>query len=79
MVKEFAFNAKEKRRGSGPRELFSMLETLQSRAEYFKENPSRVYWVTDSQNIYYFLKKGSCNKEIQKDILRISQGKLRSS
>jgi hypothetical protein len=73
MVKEFAFNAAEKRRGSGPRELFSVLKTLQSSAEYFRENPSRVYWVTDSQNVYYFLKKGSCNEEIQKDVLRIKE------
>ena len=67
------FKAEVERRGSGPRELFSVLKTLQSSTEYFKKNPSRVYWVKDSQNIYFFLKKGSCNEEIQKDMLRIKE------
>jgi hypothetical protein len=79
LVDEYAFTEEEQRQGSGQRELQSVKKTLESKESYLQENPGRIYWITDSQNVKYFLKKGSRAEHIQKDVLdiKIMENKLK--
>ena len=70
IVQEFHFTEKEKELGSGRRELLSLLKTLTYRGEEFK-NIGPLYWLTDSLNVFYFLKRGSRHALIQNDIMKL--------
>ena len=71
LVEEYAFNEQERGLSSGARELQAVMKALTYRPDYFVANPGRVYWITDSKNIYYFLKKGSRKSHIQKMVIDI--------
>lgn len=71
LVEEYGFSQQEMEMSSGVRELQAVSKALSHRADYFVENPGRVYWITDSKNVYYFLKKGSRKSHIQKMVMGI--------
>ena len=73
MVENFYFSEEESMISSGHRELLSILKTLESRRDYFQKSEKRIFWITDSQNVFYFMKRGSAKEDIQRDILRIKE------
>jgi hypothetical protein len=66
-------NEQEKQFSSGLRELLAVRQTL----EYYlatwekKTIPQNIYWLTDSENLAQFLKKGSGKPHIQKEVFRV--------
>ena len=57
------FLSSESGKSSGFRELLTIFRTVQNKISYFKTmegNPIQIfYWLTDSQNTYYWFKSGS--------------------
>ena len=48
------------------------MNCIENHPEYFKSSiPKRLYWLTDSQNVASWLKKGSKKPYIQKDIVKL--------
>ena len=75
IVQEFHFTDKEKSFGSGRRELLSISKTLLHRGEDFR-GAGQVYWITDSKNVFYFLKRGSRHAWIQREVMGIKIAEL---
>ena len=75
LVDEFHFTEREKEFGSGRRELLSISKALEFRQDAFK-NAGPVYWLTDSMNVFYFLKRGSRHYWIQEEVLKIKIAEL---
>ena len=73
LVENFFFNESESAVSSGHRELLAIVKTLETMKDYFKESEKRIYWITDSANVFYFMKRGSVKELIQADILRIKE------
>lgn len=73
MVENFFFDETEGALSSGHRELLAIKKTLTAKQEYFRNSEKRVFWITDSQNVYYFMKRGSAKEAIQEDILSIKE------
>ena len=73
VVEEFAFSEDERKMGSGRRELRAVLKMLEEKTQELKKCKKRIYWITDSQNMFYFLKRGSRKWDIQEDIIRIKK------
>lgn len=71
IVEEFGFSEEEKTYGSGHRELLAVLKTLDKHKDRLVKTDTVVYWVTDSQNLYQFLNRGSRKPEIQQTVLKI--------
>ena len=71
LVKEFVFSPSEVKLSSGHRELLSIVKLLMSEKAFFETTPGLYYWLTDSQNAYNFLNRGSRKELIQKDVLKI--------
>ena len=71
LVEDFMFTEQERSYASGHRELLSIVKTLEKHKSYFKNISGVVYWLTDSRNVYSFLRKGSRKLQIQKDIVKI--------
>ena len=71
LVEEFAFSREEQMTSSGQRELLAIHKTLKNRQDEMRRQKGRVYWVTDSQNVHGFMKRGSRKAEIQKIVLDI--------
>jgi len=62
----------EMRFSSGHRELLAVLKTLQMvHATVRDPKPTTVFWITDSENLAAFLKKGSSKAHIQKDVFKV--------
>ena len=72
----FEFDKFEKAQSSGYREILAICKAIQNGV--FK--PSKVntacYWYTDSQNLFYFLKKGSKKDYIQQKVIFIKKFEL---
>lgn len=73
MVEEFGFDQEEMSMGSGHRELQAVIKTLEKHKEKIAIDRTVIYWVSDSKNVYHFLKKGSRKKDIQRTVLRIKE------
>ena len=57
---------------SGHRELKSVLDCVLNHPNYFSSDlPLKVYWLTDSQNLYYWLRQGSKQPTVQADIFQL--------
>jgi hypothetical protein len=67
------FNDDEQLQSSGARELLSILWTLRQWKSNHQHKQKNVYWITDSENVVQFIKKGSRRPEIQKIIFEIVQ------
>ena len=65
LVEDFVFSKTEAKLGSGLRELLSVKKSLESRPEYFANKKGLVLWLTDSQNCFSFLLRGSNLPHIQ--------------
>jgi hypothetical protein len=67
------FTEEEKKFSSGHRELLAVKQTLQNYSHIWsnKKEATNIYWLTDSENLVQFLKKGSGKSHIQKDIFQI--------
>ena len=74
IVEEFIFNEYEALSSSGLRELLAVEKALSSQPVYFQSLSNHIiYWMTDSQCCFAFLKRGSRKSQIQKVVLRIKQ------
>ena len=71
LVEEFAFTKAEQATSSGQRELLAIHKTLRQNREEMESQKGRVYWITDSQNVHGFMKRGSRKADIQKIVLDI--------
>ena len=71
LVEEYAFTQEEQATSSGQRELLAIHKTLKNRRKEMESQKGRVYWITDSQNVHGFMKRGSRKAEIQKIVLDI--------
>ena len=76
IVEEYAFNQIEQGLGSGRRELLAISTTLEKHAQFFKNSNKNIFWITDSQNVFFWLKRGSRNSYIQKDLIDIKTAEL---
>ena len=72
-VHEFKFIEEESNASSGYRELLSVIKFIESYQKDKFTNQTVIYWLTDSQNLYSFLKKGSRKLYIQKEILKVKK------
>ena len=75
LVEEFHFSNLEIGFGSGRRELLSISKSLETRPEAFT-NSGLIFWLTDSINVYYFLRRGSRHFNIQQEVLKIKMKEL---
>ena len=73
IVEEFAFDQEEMSYGSGHRELQAVIKTLEKHKERIAIDRTVIYWVSDSKNVYHFLKKGSRRRDIQETVLKIKE------
>jgi hypothetical protein len=71
LVEEYAFTREEQETSSGQRELLAIQKTLKNRRREMESQKGRVYWITDSQNVHSFMKRGSRKPQIQKMVLDI--------
>ena len=71
LVEEYAFTQEEQATSSGQRELLAIHKTLITKKKEMEAQKGRVYWITDSQNVHSFLKRGSRQAQIQKIVLDI--------
>ncbi len=67
------FTEDEQLQSSGSRELLAILWTLRQWKATQHHVNKNVYWITDSENVVQFIKKGSRRPEIQKVIFEIVQ------
>ena len=73
-VQEFEFSAAQRELSSGHRELLAIKFTLESdHVKFLKFTHGKVYWQTDSQNVFRFLRRGSRQSVIQSDIVAIKR------
>ena len=73
IVKEFEFNETEKNLSSSFRELLSVVKFTEIYIPEKNNEESIIYWLTDSKNLFSFLKKGSRKLYIQTEILKIKR------
>ena len=68
-------NRSEQRLSSGHRELLAVRQSLEYYASTWEERnkPLNINWLSDSENLVKFLKKGSGKSHIQRDIFRVMQ------
>jgi hypothetical protein len=68
-------NASEQKLSSGHREYLAIRQSLEYYASTWEERnkPLNIYWLSDSENLVKFLKKGSRKGHIQRDIFRVMQ------
>ena len=71
IVDDYVFNQYEQGLGSGRRELLAISHTLNKYATFFQNSQKNIFWLTDSQNAYFWLRRGSRHAQIQKSILDI--------
>ena len=76
IVDDYIFNQYEQNLGSGRRELLAISSTLNKHADFFKNSHKNVFWLTDSQNVYFWLRRGSRHAQIQKSIIDIKTMEL---
>ena len=59
---------------SGHRELLAVSQTLQNYSRAWKQDePTNIYWLTDSENLVVFLSKGSGKSHIQQEIFKVME------
>ena len=68
LVQEFEFSDYEKTLSSGFRELLSVIKFTENYIPVQNSENSIIFWLTDSKNLFSFLKKGSRKKYIQSEI-----------
>ena len=73
IVEEFGFSEEERGMGSGHRELQAVIKTLDKHKGNLVKKNTVVYWITDSKNLYQFLKRGSRKPSIQRTVLKIKE------
>ena len=71
LVKDWAFDKMEREMGSGRRELRAVKNFLNLHRTELEKCEKKIFWITDSQNLFYFLRRGSRQKDIQRDIVEI--------
>ena len=73
-VSDFEFSAAEANLSSGHRELLSIVFALETHPDVFcKFSPGKIFWQTDSKNVFNFLRRGSRKMEIQADVVKIKK------
>ena len=72
-IHEFKFSEEESQSSSGYRELLSVIKFTELYKPMNVKSNIVIYWLTDSQNLYSFLKKGSRKLYIQEKILMIKK------
>ena len=67
LVRDFEFSSCEKTLSSGFRELLSVIKFTETYVPVVpaEDSDSIIYWLTDSKNLFSFLKKGSRKPHIQ--------------
>ena len=67
------FSEEERNYSSGHRELLAVKQTLENYSHIWsnKKEATNIYWLTDSENLVQFLKKGSGKSHIQKEVFQI--------
>jgi len=67
------FNDEEKSFSSGHRELLAVRQTLENYSNVWSDQKeaTNIYWLTDSENLVQFLKKGSGKRHIQREVFKI--------
>lgn len=71
-VLETKFTEDQKKLGSGVRELLALLWTVKH-WEMQGLRKQRVYWITDSENVVNFIKKGSRRPHVQRIIFELAR------
>ena len=71
LVSEFVFTETEIKLSSGHRELLALVKAIEENEHWFLENKGLIYWLTDSQNAFNFLNRGSRKLYIQQDVLKV--------
>ena len=73
-VSDFEFSAAEANLSSGHRELLSIVFALEKHPDVFCQfSPGKIFWQTDSKNVFNFLRRGSRKMEIQADVVQIKK------
>ena len=73
-VKEFEFSAGQSVLSSGHRELLAVKLALKSDRSHFEQfAKGKIFWQTDSQCVFHFLRRGSRIPAIQADVVEIEQ------
>ena len=73
-VSDFEFSATEATLSSGHRELLSIVFALDTHPEVFCQfSPGKIFWQTDSKNVFNFLRRSSRKTEIQADVVKIKK------
>jgi len=71
-VREFEFEQSQQQASSGHRELLSIKFALENdKTTFQKFAKGKIFWQTDSQNVFRFLRRGSRRPDIQADIVKI--------
>jgi len=71
-VREFEFDQSQQQASSGHRELLSIKFALENdKTTFQKFKKGKIFWQTDSQNVFRFLRRGSRKPDIQADIVKI--------
>ena len=71
MFENLSFLTTKKTLSSGFRELLSVVKFTENYIPVQNSENSIIYWLTDSKNLFSFLKKGSRKQYIQSEILKI--------
>ena len=73
-VRDFEFTAGQSSLSSGHRELLAIkLALISDRNQFAKFAHGKIYWQTDSQCVFNFLRRGSRIPAIQADVVKIKQ------
>lgn len=73
-VQDFEFTQAESSLSSGHRELLSVKFALEKTPDFFKQfSPGKIFWQTDSRNVFTFLRRGSRQPDIQSDVVKIKK------
>ena len=76
IVEDYFFDPIEAQYGSGRRELLAISKTLRNRADFFDQSKKNIFWITDSKNVFFWLRRGSRNADIQAQVLDIKTMEL---
>ena len=73
-VSDFEFSSAEANLSSGHRELLAIAFALDKHPDVFRDfSPGKIFWQTDSKNVFNFLRRGSRKPEIQADVVKIKK------
>ena len=73
-MSDFEFSAAEANLSSGHRELLAIAFALDKHSDVFRDySPGKIFWQTDSKNVFNFLRHSSRKPEIQADVVKIKK------